>query len=276
MCFWMKSKLSSKNAFLSPCNIKSTLLTTTMIGIPKLTCRQPSGNSNSSLKSTSTSSSYSSESDAALSFYYCFIQTFGSAFRALIKFPISSSFGSSYVFQSFTTFCFIFSYYPGSSQGVNLNSSFYNALIHFFNWVISSQGCSKSNIITTAIDCKVDGFRAASRISIYSHSCTLHMFNFGKLSSEVICELRLSLSVKSFTYRKEKSNTAKSEFILSSAMTLFFPSTCFQLIAFMSDRLPAPLSPNKTTVPSCYDSRFPTSLRILFQIPSPDDAPFPV
>jgi hypothetical protein len=133
----MKSKLSSKNAFLSPCNIKSTLLTTTMIGIPKFTCRQPSGSSNSSLKSTSTSSSYSSESESFFSFCYYLICTFGSALRSIIKFPISSSFGSSYVLPVVNYFLLHFFVLSRLKLGCELEKQFLHSFDPLFQLIHS-------------------------------------------------------------------------------------------------------------------------------------------
>lgn len=104
-------------------------------------------------------------------------------------------------------------------------------------------------------------------MSICSLYWTLHMFNFDMLSSDVIIQFALSRSVKSFTYKNEKSRTAQSELIFSKGITLFLPRTCLQFIALISERLPAPLSPSNTIVASVYASRFVTSLRIRLQIP---------
>ena len=57
--------------------------------------------------------------------------------------------------------------------------------------------------------------------------------------------------------------------MFSRGITLFLPITYLSLIAFISARLPAPLSPKSTIVASYYVSRFATSLNILLHIPVP-------
>ena len=165
----------------------------TTIGMPRLTLRTPSPRGISNLTSISSAlmSEVASSTPAGLDL--------NSSFRIIIRLPLSSSWGSSYVWACLWIFYFIFSCFPTSILGSIANRVLLRADSHVRRLFIISIVSSKSRQMTAAVLSRLFGESTASTNSHLSLSCTLQILSFGKLSSVVTVDVAISGSSKSFT-----------------------------------------------------------------------------
>ena len=127
---------------------------------------------------------------------------------------------------------------------------------------IISIGSSKSRQTMAAVRSSFSGLSTASIKSSLSQSCSDHIFILGRLSSVVTRDYAFSVSIKSFTQRKEESRAAQSLPILSTFRLLLRACTYLPLISRTMLLFPEPQFPSKSKKESYYSSRCTTSCRI--------------